>query len=188
MYRSRDEAFMTKLRHQLMLNEGTPWLVDRRWAYRYFRKYLLLDDLHTWATQAAPGVTIPMGVGPLEPQVVVVTPTPITADEQKFVLDILRESGLQKDTIYWTCHHRVPAGIAGTLDEDTLLASELNILSAPLILSFAVSVKGTSVPDFSTVQWKEGVLLQLPPLAECEKLRSEVIAAIKRHLGALTNG
>lgn len=121
---------MTRVRHQVMTNEGTRWLRDRRWAVEYLTKYLTLDDLHRWAVTRT-GAVVPLGTGRLDSQLVVVTRKPLTEDERK-VLD----EGLAGVNYYLTVFSK-------TNDDEldaTLLHKEIEIINPATVLSFGVSL------------------------------------------------
>jgi hypothetical protein len=134
MYRSKDESFMTALRHKLMTNSGTEWLSDRRWAYDYLGKYIKLEDLHLWASQKSPGEDVPMGTGPLDAPVLIITERAATVDERKFIQTILTPA-LAQSAQYHTARFRAPSE---ALYESDLLSGEVSVIRPRIIVSFGV--------------------------------------------------
>lgn len=174
-YRTRDEAFMTQFRHQIMTNTGTEWLADRRWAWRYFQKHLMLDDLHLWANSVAPGFTVPLGAGPLTAEIVVVTPDFLMKDGVGQVQSLLTGTPMESTPVYYTSLRRLAApeydrlhDEGYSLNEEGLLAGELSILSPKLIISFGVTqfkgviLEGQDLPVLTS--FKDSRLLVLPNL------------------------
>lgn len=164
-----DEAFLTRLRHSVMTNEGTHWLADRRWALRYYQKHLRLAELHRKAAEAMPGVMIPMGAGPLHAPVTVVSKEPLAPEQGRLVASLLAEIGISD--AYYTSLNRASSGDPQTLL--SLLRGEVEVIGSPGVLSFGISLNCMGL---------KAVVLDLPELTNCVDDSGTCIESVKSAL------
>lgn len=163
MYRTTDEAFMSGLRHQIMVNEGTHWLRDRRWSVHYLTKFLALDDLHRWAHSKCPADMIPLGVGRLDAVLTIVARRWPSEDEWKLLAEEL--TGV---SYYVTILERLDSE---QLDA-VLLQKEVEVVSSPVIATFGVPLKlksGIEVINFEP-PITQGALTILRERVTCEQV------------------
>ncbi|MNO70507.1 hypothetical protein D3C76_613930 [compost metagenome] len=146
---------------------------DRKYAYNYLRKHVLVDEIHQLAIRKFRGKTIEFGTGSLHPEVVVVTKDPITKEQKERLVQAWKKLDIPPDEVYYA-HLR----FVKTKQKQEIRHDILNRLVQTLEPGFLLAFDGVRIDyDGDAYQTKDPISIVTD--AACKAERQSMMRALK---------
>lgn len=147
---------------------------DRRYAYDFLRKHIVIDNIHQQAIRKFRGKTIEFGTGSLNPIVVVVTKDPITKEQKERLNQAWNRLSIPTDEVYYA-HLR----FVKTKQKQDIRLNIFNELLDALSPQFLLAFDGVPI-TYDGAQHAMNHPIDIVTDPNCKDERREMMKALKQ--------